>query len=379
MKKRKKLADGVYLKPNGRIFLRATIRPSNKRLQETFPNDRPLSEFVKLREEWIKDFKKAENEDGSLTINTLGDALKFWRESPNKKTGLKKKLTNQETRYNRLIDEVGHAPIEESYKYLHYFREKYEGEFSNGYLNRHFSIAKAAVNHAYNFRQGIDFKRTIPENYLSGFSLLREDNIRYRILSPDERDRLWDNLPDYLKPIYYFACRIPMRLFELGNLKREDINPFTKIITVKCGTTKNGLGRSIVIMPEFMDYVMDFYNSPAEYLFNRGPELDYAPLGYYNKERGGIVFNCKKAWLKALKNADIKDYNFHKSRQEAVLNLCQEGYEEGEIMQMGGWKDHKAFDRYFNRDLALLIRRGRYNMQLRWYNDYAKDIIRKAA
>jgi len=374
---RVKLAKGVYRLPDGRIWIRALVWP-NRRRQGTLPADTPESVAVATRERWEHELRAMAGTAGSLTVRTIGEALRLYRHTPNKR-GQQRRVNNEKARYNRLMEELGRAPIHEAYGALSGFIHHHRHDFAPATLNRHVTILKAAVSAAYNHRSGIGFSRAIPQNYLAGFPMQHEDSVHLRVLSPEERDKLWEVLPSSLRPLYYFACRIPVRLFEAVNLTRDQVNVFSGLITLPASTSKTQLGRTLVVMEEFKAYVEAFHSSPAKYLFNRGKKHGYAPLGYYSDKRGGIVFNRRKEWYAALEKASITDYNFHRSRQEAVLNLYQEGWSEPEIMHLGGWKSLDAFERYFNRDVALMIKQKRYDMRLDWQQRYARNLAREAA
>jgi hypothetical protein len=71
-------------------------------------------------------------------------------------------------------------------------------------LNRELSCLKHMVNVA---RKGlIELKAGVPsENPVSVVTFLDEQNIRDRVLTPEEFQRMLDASPDYLKPVLYCA------------------------------------------------------------------------------------------------------------------------------------------------------------------------------
>lgn len=310
----------------------------------------------------------------SLKIGTFGDALKLWLNTP-QKNGKSRTLKKQEYRYNVLMDKLGHLPVNRIYGGMMEFRKSMavkvdKGELAPGTVNRYITLAKSAVNCAYNHRvEDEDFKRAIPENYLSQIPMLPEDNIEYLILTDQDRLRLWNYLPDILKPLYYFACRIPMRLSELLSLRRVNIDQVNGFIYLSGSNTKNGIGRQIKIMPELKTYVNSIN---GEFLFD---------VPRHTRKDGTIDFGGYKLWYKAVKEAGInKRYNFHKTRQEAVMGMYQEGCTKDQIMRLGGWRSEAAFNRYFIPEVAIHIDQNKKEqiIDTSWYQKFAPDLTRVA-
>ncbi len=205
-----------------------------------------------------------------------------------------------------------------------------------------------------------------------------ENSICYRNLSTDERNKLWQNLIWQLKPLYYFANCMPVRVSELVCITRERIHLDTRSIDLPMGTVKNGRVRVLIIPEEFVPYVRWMLSTPAKYLFNRGVEHDYAPIGFGVFPKDTITvrkFEEQSAFRKAMKLSGLTDYNFHKTRQEAILNLAQEGWELEAIRLVGGWETLEAFERYLNKDLYLHIKQGTYKVDLTWKTRFAVDLI----
>ncbi len=379
--KKKKVATGIWSLADGRFFVRVHLVPGGDKTGY-FPKETPVSELMKTREKWAAEMKSKST--GSLTISTVGEALEMYKTLP-QKSGKSRSLTGVDSYFNRLKSELGHLPIHDAYRGLSIFVDREQKRkaispetnkkqvvMAPATINRHVAMLKAAVRACHEFRTGIDYCRLIPENYLSGFPLLPENNKRFRTLSRDERNDFWKVLPAMLRPLYYFACRIPARMSELVNIRMADVNVFTQTITIHEGETKNGEGRTLVIPKEFMPYAKQMAQSGAEYLFNRGVEENYLPLGYETSE--GIRFSLKKRWASACTTAKLTDYNFHKTRQEAVLTLVAQKWDTADIQHIGGWKSLEAFQRYYNADLALMIRKGGYILDLSWIKTFANDI-----
>jgi integrase len=367
----KKLATGITKLDDGRIRVVARNFSPSITKRKVLPADTPLSQAVAIRESMLSSMKgETKVQPGSLI--TCGDVLRTYD---------REKRSWGDAYYNRLLKHMDNVPLYGAWgaliSFVELMRKQVHAQgksFSPATINRHITIAKAAMNYCYEKRCGSNWQRLIPENYLSGFKVLKENNINYRTLSIEDRAKFWDALPYYLKPLYYFACRIPARVNELVNLTQENVNRFSGFITLPDGSTKNGMGRQLKIPEEFRDYVDEFILSGSKYLFHK----DGQPLGYWYYASEKIKFNYRKSWSSACKAAGIEGYNFHKTRQEAVLHLYQEGWGIEEIMILGGWQSREAFDRYFPRDVALMVKNGTHQIDLEWYGEFAK-VWKKAA
>jgi len=337
-------------------------------------------EFAKEIEcEFENQLKTKRKEKSSLTsIKYIRDALDRYKSKHEFPGGASSTL-------DRLIRDLGDKSITQSYSSLSLFVESQKaiGELANSSINRHIQMLKAAVNDCFKTRFDNGDMRLIPENYLSSFPLLEEQNINYLILSNDQMDRFWKALDPRLKPFVYFAWRVPVREGEAFNLTREHIDPFNRVLKLPYEYTKQGDIRQIKIVDEFWPYVKSVLASPAQYLFNRGEQEGYAPLGYADRSANGkIVFSLRSAWKAACESVPISGYNLHKCRQQAVMHLCAQGWSEDDIRVYGGWAPkgsaRDAFYHYYNREMALWIRQGQHNIDLSWHEKYAEEFQKVA-
>jgi integrase len=280
---KKRLAPGVFRLSDGRVYVLARLAAGNLKKEKTLPKGTSVSDAVLVRESFLRDFRKQTSADiGSLT--TFGEVLELYDKNRTWGDGV----------YKRLKKELVNAPISAIYAQMAKFVDKLKRSkssidkaFSPATINRHVAMAKAAVAYAYK-------RRKIEENFMTCFPMQTEDNRRYRILDEDERKKLFKELPEYLRPIFYFACRVPARVGELVNLTRAHYNRFQELIILEDGETKNGEGRWLPVFDEMKDY---FHNLPTgtDYLFYREEEGKYLPLGYYSPREGRIVPGFKKA------------------------------------------------------------------------------------
>ena len=137
------------------------------------------------------------------------------------------------------------------------------------------------------------------------------------------------------------------------------------------GTTKNGDGRWLPI-PKECEVYFDSIPNECEYLFAKFENGEYLPLGYPCKRTKQIIPSFRKAWDSACSRSEIEGYNFHKTRQQAAMQLLYEGWTELEVMMVGGWRSIAAFRRYVHADEILLQKRlGKWEIDTRWYTELA--------
>jgi integrase len=322
-------------------------------------------------EEELESLKK---ESSSLTsIKYIRDALAFYK---NRKGEIPVK---DQSTFNRLLNDLGHKEINLSWHALDTFVKHHQDDkaLSPATINRHIQMLKAAVHSCRKNKSGDDGKGLIPENYLEDFPLLPENNVEYLVLWNEELDTFWGALDDRLKAFVYFSWCVPVREGEALNIRRSQVDIFSKSISFDYGFQKNGDQRKVAIPEGLTPYVLKFISSPAEYLFNRGEAAGYEPLGYLDQSTGKISFTLRSAWDGACKAVEKPGYNRHKMRQQAVMTLWSEGWSKEEIMLFGGWKSEEAFDHYFDKETAFRIRKGGLRLDTTWKSRLSNWFIGK--
>lgn len=373
----------VYRDGKGKLYVRAKLSGFGES-QHTFPcrkahecefcrglpatNERAYAKEVGERLlAALRARRKVLPQDRSLTgtVKTVGEALARYRA---RRLRGRETLVKQEPTYKRLVDVFGGLQLEGAWLAARSFVDRYQdtGELRPASINRHLEMLKAAIRELYETRTESG-ARLIPDNYLSAFPLLDEQNIKYLILDETQMGKFWEALDPRLRPFCYFAWRVPIREGEAFNIRREHINQFSGLIQLPYGFTKNQEQRQIKILPEMEEYTRRFLASPADWYFNRGEAEGWAPMGYKDPQQGGrIIFSLDAHWKRAAAAAGAPAYNLHKTRQQAVMSLWADGWSEDEIMLFGGWKSRESFYHYFNREMALWIRQGQHAIDTSW-------------
>ena len=188
-------------------------------------------------------------------------------------------------------------------------------------VNRNVANFRAMLNRA------VDYGK-LETNPTGRIKQLEENNIRERVLSQHEFNRLLNNCHGEIKGLVLIAYYLPMRQEEILNLTWEEIDFKYRFIRLGGHRTKNKTVRSIPINQKIIDYLQSLPR----------------PL------QGGFVFSkrCfnRKAYNKAVKASNLVDCTFHDLRHCAINNLRLAGNDHFVIKRASGHKTDSAFQRY---------------------------------
>ena len=188
-------------------------------------------------------------------------------------------------------------------------------------VNRNVANFRAMLNRA------VDYGK-LEINPIGRIKQLEENNIRERVLSQDEFERLLSNCHGEIKGCVLIAYYLPMRQEEIVNLTWEEIDFKHGFIRLGANRTKTKTVRSIPMHQKIIYYLLCLPR----------------PL------KGGFVFSkrCynRKAYKKAVQAAGLGDFTFHDLRHCAINNLRLAGNDHFVIKQASGAKTDSAFKRY---------------------------------
>ena len=177
-------------------------------------------------------------------------------------------------------------------------------------------------------------------------SLLPERNVRDRIVSPEEFEKLKMGLPQYAL-ILTLGYHLPMREGEILNLREKQVHFFSDdsdegYLELYDGETKNGEGRKIPFGAEVGSLLSDHLDGKKK----RGLEKFL-----FTTENGNLFKNFRRAFQRACKRAGIEGLCFHDFRHTSITNLRKAGVHTSVIMAMSGHKTMAMFKRYNRVDL----------------------------
>ena len=188
-------------------------------------------------------------------------------------------------------------------------------------VNRNVANFRAMLNRA------VDYGK-LEINPIGRIKQLEENNIRERVLSQDEFERLLSNCHGEIKGCVLIAYYLPMRQEEIVNLTWEEIDFKHGFIRLGANRTKTKTVRSIPMHQKIIYYLQCLPR----------------PLN------GGFVFSkrCynRKAYKKAVQAVGHGDFNFHDLRHCAINNLRLAGNDHFVIKEASGAKTDSAFKRY---------------------------------
>jgi integrase len=178
------------------------------------------------------------------------------------------------------------------------------------------------------------------KNPAYGVKPLPENNIRDRVLSAEEYNRLLEYCPTHLKPIVKLAYYTAMRQGEILNLKWGQVDLKEGFIRLRPEDTKTDEGRLVPLNQELLE------------MFRAMPRgLPTLPVFTY---KGNSVSCIKKSFVTACKKAGVESFCFHDLRHTAINNWRLQGHDYFRIMAASGHKTMEVFKRYNTVTLAEL-------------------------
>jgi len=160
-----------------------------------------------------------------------------------------------------------------------------------------------------------------------GKLLFAEPKERVRELSPDEETRLFDKLPDNLKPLVEFALLSGKRRTEIITLRWADVDLIGQRATV---TIKGGHRHTFPLSPRMLAIIREQPKAcPQVFTYEcvkRVPSRDDRVRRIVGERYPFSKQGWARQWRKALKEAGIEDYRFHDNRHTAATrNLRASG------------------------------------------------------
>lgn len=174
---------------------------------------------------------------------------------------------------------------------------------------------------------------------------LKEAPPKTRVLAGDEETRLFDKLPESLKPIVEFAILSGQRKSEIVTLRWSDVDFINMRASV---TVKGGDIHTFPLTPRMRDLIA---NQPkaCPQVFTYVAERDSPPRGDRVRRLKGHRYPFSKQgwdrkWRKAVKDAGLEGYRFHDNRHTA---LSRTGRIEVAFL-LAGHSDIRTTKRYFH-------------------------------
>lgn len=192
-------------------------------------------------------------------------------------------------------------------------------------VNKEVVCLKTILNRA--VRHGL-----IEQNPINDMKKLIENNVRMRVLSEDEFQRLVLACPEHLKPIVILAFYTGMRKSEIIFLEWNEVDLRTGFIRLTAERTKTKTARSIPLpghVKELLSKIPTSIDTERVFLKDGKPFEDF-----------------KKSFRSACLHSGLGDFTFHDLRHCAINNLRLAGNDYFKIMAVSGHKTVAVFKRY---------------------------------
>jgi len=260
----------------------------------------------------------------------------------------------------KLKEFFGNALCEKIYRSMidRYIAERKKGRgrkgkpIQNSTINRELACLKTIFRRAH-----MDGK--IARNPMAGFKLLEEDNIRDRVLSDEEWQKLLFASPHHFRPVLVTAWETGMRIGEILNLEWSQVDLKNEFIQLHGEGTKTGKSRRVPISPFLMSTLKKL------------PRINEWVFNY----KGKHLKDIRTAFAKACKQAGIEDFRFHDLRHCFVTRKRREGIPDRVIMKITGHQTMECFKRYDTITLDDLKQAVGAGSEKTWHKSGANGIL----
>jgi integrase len=200
------------------------------------------------------------------------------------------------------------------------------------------------------------------KNPMAAVERLREHNVRDRVLSLEEFQRLLDALPSSLHLVVIMAFYTGMRHGEILNLRWNQIDLSKGSIRLEGVDTKTQRGRLVPLNVTLTALLKDAMQSPVR-----------CTTGHIFHRNGQPIKSIRGTFDKACREADLSDFHFHDFRHTAVTNMRRAGIDPLTAMKITGHKTMAVFQRYNSFDEDDL--RQAAAQQHQFFTNLSQEII----
>ena len=169
------------------------------------------------------------------------------------------------------------------------------------------------------------------------FPSVKVDNVRKRIFTDDEYQRLLKACPVWLRRIVIMAYWTGMRQTEVIHLEWNAVDLKAGFIRLKASQTKTDEARSVRLSPQVIQMMKEIPRTlHTRHVFLSVTQKPILRWGSYQK----------KVWNESLNRAGIEDAVFHDMRHDFVTKAMRRGNPAYLVMKQVGHKSDAMLRRY---------------------------------
>lgn len=293
---------GIYKKPNGKYYCRIRYKGVRQNLLCVGCDDdyrkakifmsNALTHLVQVVNGVAKDDRKViKFKDLTKVFLTYSETNKKDYKRDKAKVEILKQFLGDD------LEKITPTRIED-------FKARMLEKYSKAYVNRYLACLKTIFN------LGIK-NELITYNPMKAVKMLKEDNQKIRYLTEDEESRLFEFLPEHLKPIVICALQTGLRKSNILQLRWELVDLDFRFIEV---LAQNNKGHKIIKIPISDKLLKVFESLPriSEYVFA-------------NPLTGLPYKDISEGFNNALKKAKIENFRFHDLRHTVATRLVEKG------------------------------------------------------
>lgn len=199
------------------------------------------------------------------------------------------------------------------------------GHVKESTVNRELALLKVIFSKA--VRWGYAGRNPIKE-----VELFKEEKTPVRLLTPEERRKILDACPEFLRPIVLMALKTGMRQGEIIALEWRDVDLAQDLINVR--HTKAKKLRQIPIHPELKRILKELPRT-TPFVFSNSAGAKF--------HRNGIV---REAFEKVREKVGIPELTFHMLRHNFASELIAKGADVRTVQEYMGHSSLRMLQRY---------------------------------
>ena len=317
----------VYKKKNGKWYCQFMVK--GKRIHKLLDGAKTKQEAQELEDS--EKYKQRQIQNGLIKEEkkkyTLNQAIKLYLSYSeiHKKDyihDLSKTESFREFFKNKYLDEIMVKDID---LYISFLKEK--KKLANATINRYLAALSKLFNIAVN-------NNLTNINPCKKIKKLKENNEKIRYLTSDEEKRLFEELPERIKPIVITALQTGLRRSNILNLKWDSIDFDFRYIEILKQDNKGH--KSIKIpMSDMLYEVLSKIKPTSEYVF-------------INPKTNMPYDNIAKSFKNACKRAGIKDFRFHDLRHTVATRLVEKGVDIRTVQEIMAHSSIVTTQRYMH-------------------------------